>query len=114
MTFSNNKKGSIEKMKKPHTKNKRYLELCAKFVTEEHHRLFEVYKRPSKEKQKAYEKCRLEAIEHDAIIYGIISHNSFAFTFAYMWRSEYGMEITLILPTKKIRCLNEDVARWKK
>ena len=81
------------------TKNKLYLRM-ARTLVENPKTLNECYKKPSIEKRKIYFKCVSLAKEHNALYYGIISSNTYSFTFGYVWEHNNELCAKLILPTK--------------
>lgn len=63
--------------------------------------LFDCYKKPSARKQAIYASCVQEAIEHNAMEYGIRSYNVNVFTFYYIYTNENGEKIKhIIYPTR--------------
>lgn len=102
----------MSRAKTPYTKNKVYLSMAAHFLRERTKTLNDCYSAPSQHKRTIYAECVREALKNSAYAYGIISYNTYAFTFGYLSRENDHTVITIILPTKTKKCLYREVEQW--
>lgn len=102
----------MSRAKTPYTKNKVYLSMAAHFLRERTKTLDDCYNAPSQHKRAIYADCIREAIKNNACFYGVISYNTYAFTFGYTSRENNEWVITIILPTKTKKCLYREVEQW--